>query len=192
MLTPQAYYHALHQSLHKSPGGVCIEDIFAIPDYESYFSGYTDPKFGIYCKGENTQLQFIFEYVECCAEFPLGCMTTYRAYSKDQVIEIYENETPLFPGINLKARKCQVGTFPKENQDKSIPRGMYILKELPPATTKLLACPLIQNSKELLDDVIVDIKKTFGRFQSDVVDAWEKWADLFAPKNNDVKDFIKT
>ena len=67
------------QGLEKSPGGIIVEDLFAIPDYEAYFAGCFDPKFGVYCKGENTQLQFTFEAVDSCTDFPLGCKITYRA-----------------------------------------------------------------------------------------------------------------
>lgn len=134
----------------------------------------------------------MFEAVDCSTDFPLGCKTTYRAYSKDEVVEIYQQDTPEFPGINLRPRKCIVTTYPKENIDKGVPSGMYILQSLPPSDRELLLCPFISNSKELLDEVIADIKKTFGRFQSEVVANWEKWAELYAPKNNHVDDYLKT
>lgn len=118
-------------------------------------------------------------------------MTTYRAYSKDEVIEIYQKETPDFPGINLTPRKCMVATYPAGNKDNNVPPGMYLLHKLPSSSTTVNPCPLISNSKELLDEVVMDIKNTFGKFQKDVVEAWQSWVDLFAPKTNDVSDYIQ-
>jgi hypothetical protein len=179
------------QGLEKSPGGIIVEDLFAIPDYEAYFAGCFDPKFGVYCKGENTQLQFTFEAVDSCTDFPLGCKITYRAYSKDRVIEIFQEETPEFPGINLKPRCCEVNSFPAENVEKRIPSGMYILNSLPPSTRQIFPCPLVSNSKELLDEVLSDIKATFGKVNPDAVIAWEEWAAKVAPASNDVLLYIE-
>ena len=167
-----------------------IEDLFVIPDYESYFEGCPDSNFGVYCKGENTQLQFVFEAVEPSDKFPLGCKVTYRSYCKDEVIEIVQQETSEFPGINLKPRKCEVSTFPAEDNNNGMPAGMYILQKLPPPLRTLSVCPLVSNSREMLDEVLADIKNTFGKFQPDVVDAWKDWADNYAPKTNDVMQYI--
>jgi hypothetical protein len=44
-----------------------------------------------YAKGHWTQLQWIFEAVPVSHYFPLGAKTTYRSYSKFDVIEIVED-----------------------------------------------------------------------------------------------------
>ena len=64
-------------------------EIIVIPDYTAYFENCIDPKFGDYAKGAKTQLQFIFNAVEVSDIFPLGCCTTYRAFSSNDVIEIF-------------------------------------------------------------------------------------------------------
>ena len=176
--------------MQGSPGGIIIEDIFAVPDYEAYFAGCADSKFGVYCKGENTQLQFTFEAVEVCNEFPLGCKVMYRAYSKDEVIEIFQQETPEFPGINLRPRKCEVTSFPLEDKVNNLPSGMYILQALPPTTRTISPCPLVSKSRELLAEVMADVVNSYGKFQPEVVSAWNEWADTIAPKSNDVTEYI--
>jgi hypothetical protein len=57
LLTPQDYSKALNESFSKSQGFI-LKDLFAIPDYDSYFNGCPDIKFGCYAKKEKTQLQF--------------------------------------------------------------------------------------------------------------------------------------
>jgi hypothetical protein len=47
-------------------------------------------------KEEWTQLQFIFESVEKSTSFPLGVRTTYRAYSSDEVVEVWDPTTISF------------------------------------------------------------------------------------------------
>jgi hypothetical protein len=77
---------------------VCDEDItvrvvelFAIPDYVEYLEEQDciDKDFGRFTKLLNAQLQFIFEACEPSERFPLGVKTTYRAYSSDEVIELW-------------------------------------------------------------------------------------------------------
>ena len=68
-----------------------VIDIFAIPDYASYFLPAFDDKFSRYSRGEWTQHQWIFEAVDPCDSFPLGVKTTYRKYAQDKVIEIHQN-----------------------------------------------------------------------------------------------------
>ena len=89
VLTPQAYKQILMECLKRKKVDefLDVSDIIVIPNYDKFFSGYIDPKFGKYAKGVNTQLQFIFEAVPISESFPLGCKTTYRAYSNDEVVE---------------------------------------------------------------------------------------------------------
>lgn len=106
-------------------GNLKIFDIFAVPDYSKLFQGHFDPKFGCYSKKETTQLQFIFEAVPKCANFPLGCRTTYRAYSQDKVIEIARGSLSSNPpDVTIYPRECKVTTFPLANPELNIPSGM--------------------------------------------------------------------
>lgn len=188
LLTPQDYSNALHESFSKTPGFV-LKDLFVIPDYDSYFKGCPDPKFGTYCKKENAQLQFTFEAVDVSEHFPLGCKTTYRAYSQDLVVEIYQEETPNMPGINLMARSCQVRTYPEGDSTNGTPAGMFILYKLPPPDRQVEAMQLVFNSRALLDEVVVDIEKSYQKFQPKIVEDWKTWATTFAPENDDVTSF---
>lgn len=188
MLTPQDYYHGLKNVLKHTPDAI-IKDLFVVPDYDKYFDGCADTKFGSYCKKEYSQLQFTFEAVDISDDFPLGCRITYRAYSKDTVIEICQVETPTMPGINLKPQECHVRTYPEEQSERGIPEGMYILQRLPPQDRILHVVPLLQGSRALLDEVLTDIKKTYNQFQPQVVEAWRAWDDTLAPASDDVDQY---
>jgi len=188
LLTPQDYSKALNESFSKSQGFI-LKDLFAIPDYDSYFNGCPDVKFGCYAKKEKTQLQFTFEAVEVSTNFPLGCKITYRAYSQDQVIEVYQEETPNLPGINLKARSVEVRNYPEEDTENGTPAGMYIMQQLPPNQRKIKPLPLVLNSRSLLDEVIVNIEKAYQKFQPKVISDWKDWSSL-VPEDNDVDSFI--
>jgi hypothetical protein len=122
ILTPQAYANNLISSLYNNSNRidngsdlnkkfVKVKDIFVIPDYVKYFDGCIDPEFSRYAKLEHTQLQFIFEAVPISPMFPLGCKTTYRAYSCDQSIELYED--PLEEHVKMNCRQAIVTTFPR-------------------------------------------------------------------------------
>ena len=67
---------------------VNVVDIFAVPDYVSLFKDCIDPKLARYCKEEWAQLQFTFESVEICVEYPAGVKPTYRVYTQNSYIEI--------------------------------------------------------------------------------------------------------
>jgi hypothetical protein len=103
-----------------------VLDIYAIPDYTSMFEGCFDKKFGSYCKGEQTQHQFLFEAKTACENFPLGCKVTYRAYCRDQVMEIVQggNDQQPFPEFNISPRQCQVITHPQADAINNIPEGI--------------------------------------------------------------------
>jgi hypothetical protein len=105
---------------------VLVKDIFVIPDYVKYFDGCIDPEFGRYAKTDVTQLQFIFEAVAPSDQFPLGCKTTYRAYSCDESMEIYDD--PLEPYVKMNYRQALVSTFPRrEDNYTNNSDGTYII-----------------------------------------------------------------
>ena len=74
-------------------------DLFAIPDYQSYFTPHIDKKFAKYSKEKWTQLQWRFQKVSQSKDFPLGVKTTYRAYASENV----------YNDPNDKDLKCGIG-----------------------------------------------------------------------------------
>ena len=91
---------------------VKVIDMFVIPNYEAYFKECWDTTFGAFSKKELTQLQFIFEAVDKCEAFPLGCKVTYRTYSADKVIETYEDPTS---DIKMSCREVHVVNAPADS-----------------------------------------------------------------------------
>jgi hypothetical protein len=94
MLTPERYAIAVEKALSTPKYSAKIRDLFVVPDYISFFHGCLDKLFGNYCKKDGTQLQFVFEAIAVCGNFPLGVKTTYKAYSAEQVVEIKEIINP--------------------------------------------------------------------------------------------------
>jgi hypothetical protein len=91
LITMKHYESAVRKALGGNPNlPVDVIDLFAVPDYISYLHGHIDNKFGRYCKQEWTQLQFTFQKVELCSDFPLGVKTTYRPYVAENAVRICE------------------------------------------------------------------------------------------------------
>ena len=94
-----------------------------------------------------TQLQWSFETVEICSDFPLGVKTMYRAYSCDEVNEIVLDSSKHF---GYSCQKVNVQWFPAANQ--STPSGMYLLQRFP--TGEIKPCQFVKNSIAILDHVL--------------------------------------
>ena len=91
ILTPQEQKEQTKQAFRVSANEtVDVVDIYAVPDYVSYFQGYVKLKnaFKPYKEKNYAQLQFIVESCDTNDFFPLGVRTFYRAYPTDETIEI--------------------------------------------------------------------------------------------------------
>ena len=91
---------------------------------------------------ENTQLQWIFEYIgfcpscgvdiqplcRSCVKFPSGVKVTYRAYSSDKAYEFHKTNDD---ELNVVSELTNVIVQPVAQPEHDIPEGMYILKSLP-------------------------------------------------------------
>ena len=121
MYTHEAYSSALADAL----GPDCeVVDIYAVPDYAKIFEHCIDEKFSSYSKGDATQHQFIFVAVPIDeAFFPLGCKTTYRAYSQSEVTEIYHADNLHYPSVNLIPFSLKVPSHPLADPQKGTPEG---------------------------------------------------------------------
>ncbi len=103
-----------------------------------------DARFGRYAKSAWTQLQWKFQVVQPCADFPLGVKTTYRAYAQDQVNEITKV-------LGYAVHNCHVKWFPEAEKVSGIVEGIYILNKFP--TDPIEAEVFLPNSRELLENV---------------------------------------
>ena len=71
---------------------VKVIDIMLIPNYQKILEPCIDKLLKNLHKEEDTQLQWMFEGVEPCVYFPLGCRTSYRAYCSDSVVEFIKKD----------------------------------------------------------------------------------------------------
>jgi hypothetical protein len=194
VLTPQQYKVALEQCLKKknSDHFIHVYDLFAIPDYAKFLKPFVDTKFGLYCKEEQTQHQFIFEKVLVDENFPLGVKTTYRAYSADQVIEIIEDAAEL---LKLRAVNVVVKTYPTAEATGSKVDGMYILQKLPDSDLKPL--PFLKpedGDKDLIapiDRAIQCLRKYIGTNKPEYIDEWVEFKKFFPVDNESVESYIE-
>ena len=65
-----------------------VEDVFVVPNYQSFFGESIDKNFGRMHKREWTQHQYRFEAVTISSHFPGGAKFTYRKYASDKVVVI--------------------------------------------------------------------------------------------------------
>ena len=67
-----------------------VEDVFVVPDYQTFFESAIDKLFGRMHKKEWTQHQYRFEAVTIAGDnyFPHGAKFTYRKYACDKVVVI--------------------------------------------------------------------------------------------------------
>lgn len=73
VLSPDDFEYFINKVLKSDKQPVEIVDLFVLPNYQAILEPIFDKEFGLYAKEENTVLQFTFEAVERCPDFPLGC-----------------------------------------------------------------------------------------------------------------------
>ena len=170
---------------------VKIEDIFALPDYLSYFQPFVDPELSNYSKGSNTQLQFIFEAVTPSEFFPHGVKTTYRAYASDFAVKIVENkDLPCF----FEAINEETVVYPEMKilQDgTSQPEGMYILRKLPDESAIMKPMGFLDNSREFLINIGNKMHKDLAPYNPRRAQDWIDFVDNIAPQTNSVTEYLE-
>lgn len=166
-----------------------------------------------------TQHQFMFEAVEPHETFfPKGVKVTYRAYSKDDVIEIVSGPHSTYENVNVYPQSCRVKTFPEavmvadphdsSKQKEIAPAGnfrflnsrklsqphiigMFLLHKLPDVKEEDVKFVQFKaGSRKIFDDCL-DNLKTFCGGESSQVKVWQEWEKVFIPKTNEVEDYIK-
>jgi len=188
VLTPQSYTQALKECLKRKREEEFLEikDIIVIPDYEKHFQGCWDKKFGHYAKGVNTQHQFIFESVPTSTLFPLGCKTTYRAFSSDEVVELIEDINSI---TGLTAVNTKVTTFPVNTIDNENVVGMFFLHKFPDKLFQPV--PFLTGSSEEFQDVMFKVNAFWAKQAVHNVNDWKDFQDKTPiPSSDSVLDYI--
>lgn len=171
-----------------------VVDLYVVPDYVAAITPSIDPRFESYCKGDTTQLQFIFEAVDPCEDFPFGCKVTYRAFSADEVVSIRPDATET---VKMKAKVCKVYIYPEKTNDVvngvniSAPEGMYLLKQIP-LISVIYPQGFTVGSRAEFVKTWNGIKNYFSTVVPDVVTQWNTWERDMIPQSDDVLEYIET
>lgn len=114
-----------------------------------------------------TQHQWRFFAVPVDAMFPLGCKTTFRAYSADQVVEFVKkpksqclSQVGRYTGLEPVTLFCR--WFPSAHCDSKRlgVEGFYLLTKLPACPigfgTTMVPCPFVRGSHKEIRDCITN------------------------------------
>ncbi len=156
----------------------CI-DILCVPDYEAYFHSHLH-SVQRFAKGEWTQLQWFFDFVESNERYPNNVKVTYRKYAADNAVEIVRN--PQHP-TGLGCRSVSVVTYPLENDEP-----LYILKTMPSG----LPIPqrFIENSRIEIEKTLRSIYRYFDGYIETAAEAWRKWEAEVCPSSDCVEEYV--
>lgn len=119
-----------------------IIDIWQVPDYQSILEPLMI-KISQLHKDIQTQHQWRFQAVERSTYFPLGCKTTFRAYSSDKVVEFKQRPpqnciTEIGRATGLEPTTLYVRWYPSEKCDpvrRPGVEGMHLLINFPRCDT---------------------------------------------------------
>jgi hypothetical protein len=190
-LSPNEFMSQIRQAFKKLDVDVDVKDIFASPDYESWFmdsaeGGCADPLIGRFAKEEWTELQFTFERVAACARYEDGVKVTSRAYSQDEVIEIVDD--PLKESISgLIPQLTTVKSFPSERDEP-----MLMLLKRPDHNVEIGVESFIPGSRAQTVECCEKMIRSYEHKNPIVVDAWRTWMDTTTPKTDDAEEHIAT
>jgi hypothetical protein len=128
--TLQQMKDLLEQALGGPYLKLIVKPTYVIPNYKKFLKSHVDSELKRLHKQDQTQHQWIFEYTDQCANFPLGCKTTYRAYSSDLVVELVKTckeqcLTPVGQATGLEAVSTFVVTYPSAEPPGSLPGILY-------------------------------------------------------------------
>jgi hypothetical protein len=99
MPTLEAFESAVRNAFLQQPEmNIDFVTLSVLPDY-SFLKSHVDPFLSMLYKKEDTQHQWTFQAAVPSPLFPLGCKTTFRAYSSDLVTELHKT-----PKLNCLTR----------------------------------------------------------------------------------------
>jgi len=177
VLTPQAYEKVIIQALSKPDRPVKVVDLFAVPDYKSLLDELICDGLSNYMKEEETQLQFIFESVPVSEEYPFGVKVQYRAYSSDNVVEIWVGEGENFP-YGFQPVEVKVDSHPVD-----------IIKELPKEDCRIYPQQFVAGSRVELEKVANFMISECSNTNLSAAKEWTEFLDFY-PRNDNVMSFL--
>lgn len=210
------YFVAIVTALSTAIMACMIYDIYVVPDYTKLFEKCVDPALGYYSKGDNTQLIFEFSACERSDWFPNGCKVRHRKFcqpvttmlrqvkhvrnkddEKQDILVDFEElesddesdeEDTNIRVANVKSVWRPVAEY-DENGNITKPEGMYILQELPKATS-IQPKGLLKDSRRYFEKVMNRIRDYFQSHQQ-VIDDWIRWDNEKLPQSDDVQEYLQ-
>lgn len=197
----QLYKNRLESKLHNSCLKMQIKDVYVIPNYKVMFEDCIDAQLARLHKEEYTQHQWRFYSVQHCTAFPLGCKTTYRAFSSPKVVEFLklppqECVTPIgrWTGLEPITTYCRWYPSPSCDPNRLGVEGSSLLKEIPHFMQSTL--PPIEfpaGLKERILRTLNEVNTTFEvtnenhrRIRQD----WAEWRETDAPLSDTAEDYV--
>lgn len=199
-LTLQQYKSMIEDVLKGTKLKCTVEDVMVIPDYNFLFDGCVDPKLSSLHKLDHTQLQWRFDAVTRCWQFPNGVKTVYRAYSSDRVVELIEKPkaqclTSIGSFTGLEPVTTIVRWYPTKDCDKiRCVEGFYLLVKLPDFKRKTLQpMSFPEGCAAAIADTVKSVYKKYNSIDPNhiiVRDSWNDWSQMYAPQNDDANEYV--
>jgi hypothetical protein len=155
-------------------------------------------------KDIQTQHQWKFYAVPVSEFFPLGCKTTYRAYSADQVVEFVKqpkakclSKIGRYTGLEPVTVFCRWYPSGQCDPNRYGVEGFYLLTQLPACPvgigSVMAPCSFKPGSALDIQKCIIEVHRKWQAFDDEdfwVVGQWEMWTQKFAPQNDNAVQFI--
>jgi hypothetical protein len=196
--TLEMYKDMIEKAFADSKLNAKMKDVYIVPDFQLFLDGCIDSKLSRLHKDIQTQHQWRFEAVQETALFPLGCKTTYRAYSSDVVIEFIKKPqaqciSPIGQFTGLEATTLHCCWYPSKQCDpiRNV-EGFYLLRDIPHRNDSTLPpCDFPENVHSEIQLTIQEIRKTYDVYDDQLIrNTWQKWDDEWAPKSHSAVEYI--
>mmetsp|Transcript_3797 Transcript_3797/g.5355 ORF Transcript_3797/g.5355 Transcript_3797/m.5355 type:complete len:396 (-) Transcript_3797:578-1765(-) len=151
----------------------------------------------------HTQHQWRFFAVPVDPMFPLGCKTTFRAYSADQVVEFVKKPkgqclSKVGRYTGLEPVTLFVRWYPTALCDPNRVgvEGLYILEKLPSCPvgmgTFIEPCDFDVGSSDYIKKCIIEVHRQWQAFDTHatILNDWNVWADTHAPKSDSAVEYV--
>lgn len=201
--TLQGYKTRIEETFAATSLHAIMEDILVVPDYQSVLEDCILSGFARMHKEEQTQLQWHFYAVAVSPMFPLGCKTTYRAYSSDQVVEFKKqpkgqcvSKVGRYTGLEPYTLFCRWYPSSKCDPNRVGVEGFFILSKLPVCPfgfgTFMKPCDFETGSTEVINKCLLEVHRQWQAFDThkDIINQWAQWRTAFAPTSDNAVEYV--
>lgn len=204
LITMDDWKVAIEKVFKESTIKAEIMDVWTVPNFVSTIEPCIIAGLGRLHKDLNTQHQWRFRAVETHQFFPLGCKTTYRAYSSDCVVEFVRkprnsciSEIGRFTGLEATRLYCR--WFPSRECDPGRPNveGLYLLERVPsvalfPGAIFPPPAAIPENATQKIRACLNEIISRFHIIEHWTVrNWWSTFGRKYVPLSNDPNEYVQ-